>query len=57
VPGGDVKQLLRGLGLIAPELMHQGSVAHFGPERRNDVSVIYLGEIMTLLGEPLDVIP
>jgi hypothetical protein len=32
VLGGDIDQLLRGLWLIAAELMHQGSVVCVGPE-------------------------
>jgi hypothetical protein len=57
VLGGNVEQLLRGLWLIAAELMHQGSIASAGPEGRDDISVTDFGELMTFLGEPSNVIP
>jgi hypothetical protein len=57
VPSGDVEQLLRGLRLIVAKLMHQGSAVHFRPERQNDIDVTDLGKLVTLPGEPLDVIP
>jgi hypothetical protein len=57
VPSGEVEQLLRGLRLIVAKLMHQGSAVHFRPERQNDIDVTDLGKLVTLLGEPLNVIP
>jgi hypothetical protein len=53
--GGDVEQLLRGLQLITVKLMHQGSTARAKPKCQDDVSITELGELMALLGEPLNV--
>jgi hypothetical protein len=39
------------------ELMHQGSTVCAKLERRDDISIIDLGEFVTLLGEMSDVIP
>jgi hypothetical protein len=57
VPDGDVEELLHRLWLIAAELMHQGSPVCAGPEHRDDVSVVHLGELVTLFGETPDVVP
>jgi hypothetical protein len=57
VSSGDVEGLLRGPGLIAAKLMHQGSTVRARPERRHDVGIADLGELMALLGEALDVVP
>jgi hypothetical protein len=56
VPGGDVKQLLCGLWLIAAELMHEGPTVHAGPKCRDEVSVPDLGELMALMVKLLNVI-
>jgi hypothetical protein len=56
VPGGNVYQLFRGLWLIPSELTHQGPTACAGPECRDDVSIIDLGELVAFLGEPSNVI-
>jgi hypothetical protein len=57
VPSGDVKELLCGLQLVMAELMHQDSVVCDRLECRDDVGIVDLGELMTLLGETPDVIP
>jgi hypothetical protein len=57
MPCGDVEKLLRGLWLVTIELLHQGSAVCAGPECRNDVDVIDLGEFVILLGEMPVVVP
>jgi hypothetical protein len=56
MPGGNVKQLLRGLWLITTELMHQGLAIHAEPECRDDVGVTDFGELMALVGKLQNVI-
>jgi hypothetical protein len=56
MPGGDVEELLRGLWLVTIEVMQQGSTIHVGSECQDDVGVVDLGELMTLLGEMPNVI-
>jgi hypothetical protein len=57
VPGYDVEEFLHGLWLVMAELMHQRSIVHVGPERRDDVGIADLGEFMALSRETPDVVP
>jgi hypothetical protein len=57
VPGYDVEEFLHGLWLVMAELMHQRSIVHAGPERRDDVGIADLGEFMALSRETPDVVP
>jgi hypothetical protein len=57
VPGGDVKQVLRGLWLIMAELMHQIPAVHAGPKCQDDIGIVDLGELVALAGKPSNVIP
>jgi hypothetical protein len=48
MPSADVEELLCGLWLGTTELMHHGSTVRVRPEHRDDVDVIYFGELVTL---------
>jgi hypothetical protein len=54
MPGGNEEEQLRGLWLVATELMHQGLAVIDGA---HGTGVADLGELMALSGEPLDVVP
>jgi hypothetical protein len=57
MPGGDVEELLCVFWLVMAELMHQGSAVCAGPEHRDDVGITDFGELVTLSGETLNVVP
>jgi hypothetical protein len=56
MPSSNVEELLCGLGLVMAELVHQGSVVYTRPERQYDVSIVDLGEFVTLSGGTPNVI-
>jgi hypothetical protein len=47
--GCDVEELLRGLRLVTVELMHQDSAVRAVPECQDDIGVVDLGELVSLL--------
>jgi hypothetical protein len=57
MPGGYVNEFHHGLQLLMAMLMHQGLVGRAGPERRYNIGVTYLGEIVALLAKMSDIVP
>jgi hypothetical protein len=55
VSGGDVKQFLHGLRMVAAEFVHYRPATCVGPECRDDISIADLQEFMALPGEFLKV--
>jgi hypothetical protein len=54
--GGDVEELLGGPQTFLPQLVNQGLIGSPGQERADDIDISDVGQLITLLGETLDVV-